>query len=113
MFFSGVIICFRAGGPYFVTDMSRELSVFDYQPYFVKLVGTEVASEGSNLAHVTALCYWEGLYSPSAASNIKIDDAGNLIEEYTLESASLYIDTEASELLSVAARYLFKHKCVI
>jgi hypothetical protein len=49
-------------GPYFITDMQRDQSIFERDPSLVQLVNEGIEKDGSNLGHVTALCAWSPLY---------------------------------------------------
>ncbi|XP_066929454.1 suppressor of fused homolog [Clytia hemisphaerica] len=48
----------EAGGHWFVTDMTRQKSIFQMNPRLREMVEIGIADEGSNLSGVSAKCWW-------------------------------------------------------
>ncbi|XP_041364369.1 suppressor of fused homolog [Gigantopelta aegis] len=115
-------------GPFFVTDLSREKSIFDQDAGLFQLVNEGVENDGSNLGHVTAVCTWTNISQTSeesvrtsqqlvvgdvegASGGVPGEDKEN--EDISpppqlVDAVHLYFDAEAAELLPLVARARLK-----
>nr|KAG5714825.1 hypothetical protein BaRGS_000313 [Batillaria attramentaria] len=59
-------------GPFFITDMTRDKSIFEIDPSLVQLVNEGIEKDGSNLGHVTALCAWQNLNEDERGSKAEV-----------------------------------------
>ena len=105
----------RTGGPFLVTDMHREESLFDIDPSARDRVKKGIGKDGSNLTVVSCACSWE---EHDAQPTVEWDHVPNpqctvpdhavatdMAPVKVLESSHVIMSQEAGSLLGLALRY--------
>ncbi|XP_015924709.1 suppressor of fused homolog [Parasteatoda tepidariorum] len=83
-----------AGGPWLITDMKRDTSIFEMDPSVQGAVDQGVATDGSNLTGVSARCSW------TERKLIKVEDD----EESELERGFSQISVSESEQIKATLK---------
>ena len=111
------------GGPFLVTDMRREESVFEVDPGAKDRVKKGIDKDGSNLSVVSCVCSWQEPDQPTVNEGWdqlphplpKVEDhtvAKDLVPVQLLSGGHVTMNQEAGNLLGLALRYASSVSCM-
>lgn len=83
-----------AVGPYYITNLYREKSLFELDPELIQLVSDGIRKDGSNLGHVTAVCTWREIKKKTKGENA--DEKESSKEEDKKEKEETINETSSS-----------------
>ena len=106
----------RTGGPFLITDMRREDSIFDIDPSARERFRKGIEKDGSNLTVVSCVCSWKEYDSPPTEGWDQLrhrqwPGQGHTVATDTtpvqiMSGSHVTMNQEAGSLLSLALRYM-------
>lgn len=106
----------RTGGPFLITDMRREDSIFDIDPSARERFRKGIEKDGSNLTVVSCVCYWKEYDLPPTEGWDQLPHWQLPVQDHTIATdtapvqimsgSHVIMNQEAGSLLSLALRYV-------